>query len=178
MMSGAAPSFGSEESGPHRKSGGASAPRQFRQGGPTESRVLSRRTWRLASELSVIEQVVEEIVLLTREAGFSQKQCRFNIPIAVTEAISNAILRGNAGKAERSVDVIAVVSDLCLVVEVQDEGKGFDLEVLQQSPDDSDWFERENGRGVFLMRNLVDSLESVASPDNGRHCLRLTLNRA
>ena len=51
------------------------------------------RCWVLSSELTVIQPVVEDIVGLCRDAGFSSKQCRLNVPVAVTEAVANAILR-------------------------------------------------------------------------------------
>lgn len=145
--------------------------------GGGESNGHGERFWRVQSDLSVIGPIVEEIVILCRAQGFSPRQCRFNIPIAITEAVANAILRGNSGDVSRLVEVTAVVGEAHLTVEVADEGSGFNLLQLEQSPDDEDWYERENGRGIFLMRNLVDIIESVPTP-NGRHCLRLTLNRA
>lgn len=136
------------------------------------------RSWKVQSNLDVIGPIVEEIVILSRSAGFSPRQCRFNIPIAVTEAVANAILRGNGSDPSLMVEVSVAVSHGRLVVEVFDEGNGFDLMQLEQSPDDDDWYERENGRGIFLMRNLVDEIVSVPSASNGRHCLRLTMNCA
>jgi serine/threonine-protein kinase RsbW len=64
-----------------------------------------------------------------------------------------------------------------LVVEVTDEGNGFDLAGLHQSPDDPDWFEREDGRGMFLMRSLMDVVESCMPGERRGHTLRLILHR-
>lgn len=136
------------------------------------------RCWVLSSELTVIQPVVEDIVGLCRDAGFSSKQCRLNVPVAVTEAVANAILRGNACDASRHVEINVEVDEQRLVVEVCDEGEGFDLQQLQQSPDEADWFEREHGRGVFLMRNLMDHIENARLDGRNGHRLRLVLYRA
>ncbi|MBL0939809.1 MAG: ATP-binding protein [Gemmatimonadaceae bacterium] len=135
------------------------------------------RDWRLASDVQRIEPVVADIIALCRAAGFSQRHCGLNVPVAVTEAITNAMLRGNACDEALLVDVTVEVSIEQLVVEVCDQGCGFDLAAVQQSPDDEDWFEREDGRGVFLMRSLMDRVENDKRPGTGEHRLRLVLYR-
>lgn len=135
------------------------------------------RQWRLASDVQGIEPVVHDIVGLCRAAGFSQRHCSLNVPVAVTEALANAILRGNACKDTLTVHVVVQVSVEQLLVEVCDQGCGFDLAAVQQSPDDDDWFEREDGRGVFLMRSLMDRVENDRRPETGEHRLRLVLYR-
>ncbi len=135
------------------------------------------RRWTVATDLTLIEPVVETIVALCVSAGFSPRQCRLNVPVAITEAMANAMLRGNRSERSRTVQVSVELDAQCLRVDVIDEGVGFDLASLQQSPDEADWFEREDGRGVFLMRTLMDRVES-AGPDAGSgHCIRLILHR-
>lgn len=136
---------------------------------------LSKR-WVLTSETRCIGPVVEDIVGLCVAAGFSARQCRLNVPVAVTEALANAMLRGNQNVASRLVVVVAAVHADRMVVDVTDEGQGFDLAAEQRSPDDADWLEREDGRGIFLMRQLMDRVESQCL-DAG-HLLRLILNKA
>lgn len=136
------------------------------------------REWTLVTDVQRIPAVVEEIVTLCRQAGFSARHCQLNVPVAVTEAIANAMLRGNDSHPQRLVVVLAVVNTAQLLVEVTDEGPGFDLAAVQQSPDDADWFERERGRGVFLMRSLMDLVENQRVDHPRGHRLRLTLRRA
>jgi serine/threonine-protein kinase RsbW len=136
------------------------------------------RRWTLASDVQGIGPVIDEIVRLCHLAGFSSRHCQLNVPIAVTEAIANAMLRGNENDERRQVGIVAVVGDVQLVVEVSDEGCGFDLGGVVQSPEDVDWLERERGRGVFLMRSLMDAVENTGPGVAGGHRLRLTLHRA
>lgn len=135
------------------------------------------REWALASDLSLIEPVVRTIVALCQTAGYSARHCNLNVPVAITEALANAMLRGNRSDAARSVHVSMTLDAQTLRVEVTDEGGGFDLSALQQSPDEADWFEREDGRGVFLMRTLMDRVESVGPDAHTGHCIRLILHR-
>ena len=139
--------------------------------------LIERREWSMASDVSAIAPMVETVQALCVNAGFSQRQCRFNIPIAITEALSNAMLRGNENDRSRQVHLVIAFESHRLVVEVTDEGNGFDLAGLKQSPDDPDWFEREDGRGMFLMRSLMDVVECCTPGAQRGHTLRLILNR-
>ena len=139
--------------------------------------LIERREWEMASDVSAIAPMVETVQALCVSAGFSQRQCRFNIPIAMTEALSNAMLRGNENDRSRHVHLVIAFESHRLVMEVTDEGNGFDLAGLKQSPDDPDWFDREDGRGMFLMRSLMDVVECCAPGEQRGHTLRLILNR-
>jgi serine/threonine-protein kinase RsbW len=140
--------------------------------------LIERREWSIESDVAAITPLVETVQALCVSAGFSQRQCRFNIPIAITEALSNAILRGNENDRSRHVRLVIALEPQRLVVEVTDEGNGFDLAGVQQSPDDADWFEREDGRGMFLMRSLMDVVESCLPEEQRGHTLRLILHRS
>ncbi len=139
--------------------------------------LIERREWTIASDVTAITPIVETVQSLCVTAGFSARQCRFNIPVAVTEALSNAILRGNDNNRSRRVRITFALEALRMVVDVTDEGNGFDLEAAQHSPDEPDWLEREDGRGLFLMRSLMDVVESRQPDDRRGHTLRLILHR-
>ncbi len=143
----------------------------------TDSPTPITRRWTLASDLTLIEPVVETIVALCMSAGFSARHCHLNVPVAMTEALANAMLRGNRSDRSRSVQVSVELDTQSLRVDVTDEGAGFDLSALQQSPDEADWFEREDGRGVFLMRQLMDRVESAGPDAESGHRIRLILHR-
>ena len=139
---------------------------------PTE-----RREWTIASDVQAIMPIVDTIQALCVTAGFSPRHCRLNIPVAVTEALSNAMLRGNACDASRWVHVTVLLDVARLIVEVTDEGAGFDIAAAQRTPDEVDWLDREDGRGLFLMRSLMDQVESRMPDAQRGHMVRLTLHR-
>ena len=107
---------------------------------------------------------------------FGPRQVMLNVPVALTEALSNAILRGNADDPRKHVYVRVELDLARLVIEVTDEGAGFDMERCTLDPTTPERLEREDGRGLFLMRQLMDSVEQLSGrPGN---VVRLTLRRA
>jgi serine/threonine-protein kinase RsbW len=129
---------------------------------------------RFPSDVQQIEGIVAQVVRRCREAHFNGRQLNLNVPVALTEALSNAILRGNGEDAAKHVRVRADVSEIRLVVEVEDEGDGFDLEACTQDPTTFENLAREDGRGLFLMRSLMDQVERYRGSGN---IVRLTLIR-
>ena len=107
----------------------------------------------------------------TRDAVEAASQ----LALALTEALSNAILRGNREDRHKVVRVRARVDDIALVVEVADEGTGFDLEACTLDPTVAERLEAEDGRGLFLMRRLAHSVEQFV---DGGNVVRLTVRRA
>lgn len=130
---------------------------------------------RIPSDVGQIKPVVDLVVRRCAELAFDRRQLALNLPVALTEALSNAILRGNREDATKQVRIRAVFSEREVVVEVEDEGAGFDLEACIEDPTTADALEREDGRGLFLMRALMDHVERV---DGERNVVRLTLRRA
>lgn len=130
----------------------------------------------IRNDVAEIERVVELVRLECRAMQFGERQCMLNVPVALTEALSNAILRGNREDPAKRVRVLARVSRASLIVEVTDEGGGFDLEACTIDPTTPEHLMSEDGRGLFLMRKLMDSVERFAGrPGN---VVRLTLRRA
>lgn len=130
----------------------------------------------IPSDVREIEPIVEQVRHHCRVLELSARQCAFNVPVALTEALSNAILRGNQGRRDKQVRIRAMVSDSSLVLEVADEGEGFDLNACTQDPTRPENIEREDGRGLFLMRSLMDRVERFE--DDARNVVRLTIHRS
>ena len=129
---------------------------------------------RVPSDVQQIEAIVAQVVLRCREHRFDGRQLSLNVPVALTEALSNAILRGNGDAAGKCVRVRAEVTEVRLIMEVEDEGAGFDLEACTEDPTTPENLEREDGRGLFLMRSLMDRVERFRGDGN---VVRLTLHR-
>lgn len=81
-----------------------------------------------------------------------------NMLIAVTEAVNNAINHGNKNKADKFVQIGFEAGEKELIFSVSDEGKGFDYTNLPD-PTDPTNISHSSGRGVFLMRQLADSIK-------------------
>lgn len=99
-------------------------------------------------------EVVEDILRTLQKELTLSDECLFNIRLALSEAITNAIKHGNENNPNKLVviDVESVHGKLyCCVT---DEGDGFDL---------SEWAdprlianrEKEGGRGVLFLREIT-----------------------
>ncbi len=150
-------------------------------GGPRSSAPLPHDDVRvievdIPNDVRQIERVVELVRHECAVMSFAARQVMLNVPVALTEALSNAILRGNGEDPEKHVLVRAVVDTRRLVVEVVDQGGGFDIDACTIDPTTPENVGREDGRGLFLMRNLMDRVERFE--DQNGNVVRLTLNRA
>ena len=128
----------------------------------------------IPSDVEYIEGVVELARQRCRELKLSPTKCSLNVPVALSEALSNAILRGNVSTGGKHVRIRAIVSDEELIFEIVDEGPGFDLDECTVDCTTEENLSREEGRGLFLMRQLMDRVESFRDKGN---VVRLTLHR-
>lgn len=128
----------------------------------------------IPSDVRYIESVVELVAERCRELAYHPSQIALNVPVALTEALSNAILRGNGKRANSMVHVRADVDRERLVVEVRDEGAGFDLDACLVDPTTPEHVTREDGRGLFLMARLMDRVEQFVNHGN---VVRMMLRR-
>lgn len=145
---------------------------QSLRGGRDDTRVVELE---IPNDVQEIEKVVEVVQRECALMKFGARQLMLNLAVALTEALSNAILRGNNDDPSKHVHVTARVDAARVVVEVLDEGKGFDLDQCTLDPTTPDNVDREDGRGLFLMRKLMDRVERL---DDARgNLVRLTLYR-
>jgi serine/threonine-protein kinase RsbW len=80
------------------------------------------------------------------------------VMVAITEAVNNAIVHGNRSRLEKRVFVRCEILPGWLLFSVQDEGTGFRPDKVR-NPLKKENLLRENGRGIFLMRTLMDKVE-------------------
>ena len=128
----------------------------------------------IPSDVRYFDSLVELATRKCRELRLPARKCTLNVRVALAEAISNAILRGNGDAQNKHVRVRAVVSDDAVVFDVVDEGPGFDLAAERPDPTSPENLEHEDGRGLFLMKSLMDNVERFQADGN---VVRLTIRR-
>jgi serine/threonine-protein kinase RsbW len=89
------------------------------------------------------------------------RRCIGDIEVAVTEACANVVEHTTA-EDEYSVEI--QITDRTCEIRVVDTGHGFDFESLGQRNADST---AEGGRGIQLMRALVDRINFTSEPESG-----------
>ena len=82
----------------------------------------------------------------------------YRLLVSCTEAVNNAITHGNKLDPNKKIIIQCIANKRILTVRVKDEGKGFDSEILPDPRDEKNLL-KESGRGVFLMRSLMDKVK-------------------
>ena len=111
-------------------------------------------------DMHKVEQLVDRtcVALGVKEENYG------NVLIAVTEAVNNAIQHGNKVSETLTVEINVGDTEQTFCFSVEDQGNGFDFEHLPD-PTAPENILKENGRGIFLMKNLADE---VRFENNGK----------
>lgn len=80
----------------------------------------------------------------------------YNMLIAVTEAVNNAIIHGNKCNPQKIVNIQIEVVNREITVMISDEGNGFDPNSVAD-PREPENLLKANGRGVFLIKELTEN---------------------
>jgi serine/threonine-protein kinase RsbW len=81
----------------------------------------------------------------------------YRLLVATTEAVNNAIIHGNQSNPRKRVRVSCQLIGQVLTMSVQDNGRGFDPDSLA-NPLEEENLLKESGRGIFLIRSLIDEV--------------------
>jgi serine/threonine-protein kinase RsbW len=100
--------------------------------------------------LTEMEPVFEILESWMRFLGYAKKDI-FAVWLTVQEAVTNAFRHGNRNDPGKCVVVRYLVSPSEVLVEVQDEGIGFEVDNVP-NPLAEENRDRPSGRGIFLMR--------------------------
>jgi serine/threonine-protein kinase RsbW len=103
-----------------------------------------------------VEEVEAAADQLATEAGLDEDQ-RFHIAMAVREAAVNAVLHGNEYDPARQIEVSLENTGKDLMITIADQGRGFDPGKIPD-PLAKENILRGTGRGIFLIRSLMDEV--------------------
>jgi serine/threonine-protein kinase RsbW len=112
----------------------------------------------LDSTLASVDKA-EQLVLEAAEAMGFDEDTRYQIGMAVREALVNAVVHGNCYSEHKKVRLGIAKTEDRLTVTVTDEGKGFDVESLPD-PLAQENLLNQSGRGIFLMKAFMDEFDA------------------
>ena len=114
--------------------------------------------------LRLVRQVIQEFA---RESGFPEQDAQA-IVLAVCEAVGNVLKHSYKGDTERTFSLACRSGEGDLELEIRDVGPPFEPQkVPNLRPDEV----RPGGRGLFLMREIMDEVEH--SRVNGENVVTL-----
>ena len=110
----------------------------------------------LESDTKNIHKVEDFFIQLNGEFGMPEEKLHALL-VAVTEAVNNGMIHGNKNDKTKHVTVTCKLSRHVLTVTIADEGGGFEPDALPNPLHDENLL-RAGGRGVFLMKTLMESV--------------------
>jgi serine/threonine-protein kinase RsbW len=126
------------------------------------------QTTRLSTTQAMAE-VIETIVGAMSDAGYPSSDT-FGVRLALEEAIVNAIEHGHRNDPTKEVEVRYQIGTEQLLVEVEDQGPGFDPTHVPD-PSAPENLERTGGRGLLLIRHYSTWVRHNAQGDCIAFCL-------
>jgi len=109
----------------------------------------------LSSQVTKIDDAVSELVDFVVELKSIEN---FTLSIALTEAITNAIIHGNEKDPAKRVFAQALIEPERVVLQISDEGIGFDYKKLTD-PTKKENLLKQSGRGIFFVRYFMDEVK-------------------
>jgi len=123
--------------------------------------------------LSLIGKIGEEIANELGRYSGDRDMLAFHLNLVLTEAMANAINHATADDADKTVRVNIHFEQDELSIKVYDHGQGFDLDDIP--PPDLE-HPQEHGRGIFLIRTLMDSVDYQKTETGNMLVMRKNLN--
>lgn len=124
----------------------------------------------LASERKNIG-MVEPFLSSLSECKSMEEGRWYNLLVAVTEAVNNAIIHGNKTNPNKQVTLSVAKNSDDIIISVLDEGPGFNPDSVRD-PRDPENLLRDGGRGVFLIQSLAKSVEYMNTPSGALVVMR------
>ncbi len=112
----------------------------------------------LPNDIRSIEHAVEYVTRHCSSCCEYARRLNLNFRVGLTEALSNAMLYGNNSDPEKRVRVEVTIKLDEVSVIVTDQGVGFDPESVPD-PTLPDNISKTGGRGIFLMKALMDEVQ-------------------
>jgi serine/threonine-protein kinase RsbW len=118
---------------------------------------------KLKSHFSESERVLDLVDQIDNDIPLDE-ELKAKMQLVLSEAVTNSIVHGNRENQEKSVNVIAELSDDNIIFKVTDEGEGFDY-TAKPDPTAEENLLKTGGRGLFIIEEIADR---VAFEDQGR----------
>jgi serine/threonine-protein kinase RsbW len=110
----------------------------------------------LPSTVAAISPFVDRLMSLVATCRSDGSET--DIEIAVREALINAVVHGNRDDQDKLVEVVCRCSvDGDISITIRDQGKGFDVNAVPDPTIADNWMST-HGRGIYLMRALMDEV--------------------
>ncbi|RKY42097.1 MAG: ATP-binding protein [Candidatus Makaraimicrobium thalassicum] len=110
----------------------------------------------IANDSRLLKEISGKIIDILKGKGV-EEGIIFDIHVGLEEALRNAMMHGNKWDPDKKVTVETEIAGAAAIICVEDEGNGFDPKILPDPTLDENLL-KESGRGVYLIRHLMDEV--------------------
>jgi serine/threonine-protein kinase RsbW len=128
---------------------------------------------KIANDSHLLNEISKEVINTLKEKGVDE-EIIFDIHVGFEEALRNAMIHGNKLSPKKVVTIEVEVTEGMVVISVEDQGEGFDPASLPDPTLDENLL-KESGRGVYLMKHLMD--EVIYEKDGRKVIMKKRLNK-
>ena len=123
--------------------------------------VISDNSISIPANLKYLTDVDEFVEDFLRRSG-AEESAIADIAISVSELINNAVAHGSVSSPDQPIVVTIDRTDGLIKIGVSDPGSGFDPDAIDDPLADENLL-KEAGRGIFIVRSLMDSVDIETS---------------
>ena len=123
------------------------------------------QTVTLDSSLEGVDKGEALVLDTARRLGFDEDALH-EIGVSARESLVNAVAHGNRYSVRKKVQLVVDESVERLVIEIADEGSGFDAEAVPDPLGDDNLL-RQSGRGLLMIRAFMDEVSVTRREPSG-----------
>lgn len=113
----------------------------------------------ISSEIKNIRIASAEVIDYIKKVKANiSRDTLFDIKLCVEEAVRNAILHGNKSDKNLTIDISYAIEGDKIKITIEDKGDGFNVGDLPDPTDMKNLY-KESGRGIYIMRRLMDRVD-------------------
>ena len=115
-----------------------------------------KKKFQVDSDVTKVQKTSRQVLFFLNALPLTAS-ARFDIRLCLEEALINAIKYGSGLRKEVPVNLEVETGPKEIRITVEDRGKGFDVKHIKDCTAEENLF-RNRGRGVYLMRRLMDKV--------------------
>ena len=123
--------------------------------------VISGNTIKIPANLKYLTDVDDFIEGFLRDCG-AEESVVADIAISVSELVNNAVAYGSRYSPDQPIIVTIDKTNGVVTITVSDQGTGFNPDDIEDPLADENLL-KEAGRGIFIVRSLMDAVDINAS---------------
>lgn len=123
--------------------------------------VISGNTIKIPTDLKYLTDVDDFIEGFLRDCG-AEESVVADIAISVSELVNNAVANGSRYAPDQPIIITIDKMNGAVTITVSDQGTGFNPDDIADPLADENLL-KEAGRGIFIVRSLMDAVDINAS---------------